>query len=95
MKEALTDYNGIGSIKYIIDDNLKNEESTSKQIKKKMKKNKPILMVEERHLPKQSTKNKIKSFLKKIIQSDYLKENLMLQKKLLNIKSKKNKWPQT
>jgi len=65
MKEALTDYNGIGSIKYIIDDNLKNEESTSKQIKKKkMKKNKPILMVEERHLPKQSTKNKIKSFLK-------------------------------
>ena len=65
MKEALTDYNGIGSIKYILDDNLKNDEYTSKQIKKNMKKNKPILMVEERYLPKESTKNKIKSFIKK------------------------------
>jgi len=38
VKEALTDYNGVGSIKYIIDDNLKNDEYTSKQIKKNMKK---------------------------------------------------------
>jgi len=29
-----------------------------------MKKNKPVLMVEERHLPKRSTKEKIKSFFK-------------------------------
>jgi len=64
MKEALTNYNGIGSIKYIIDDNLKNDEYTSKQIKKNIRKNKPILMVEERYLPKQSKKDKIKSFFK-------------------------------
>jgi len=64
VKEALTNYNGIGSIKYIIDENLKNDEYTSKQIKKNIKKNKPILMVEERYLPKQSTKDKIKSFFK-------------------------------
>jgi Ribonuclease G/E len=60
----LTKYNGPGSIKSIIDENLKNDESTSKQIKKNFKKNKPILMVEERHLPKKSTKDKIKSFFK-------------------------------
>jgi len=60
----LTNYNGPSSIKHIIDDNLKNDEYTSKQIKKNMKKNKPVLMVEERHLPKRSTKEKIKSFFK-------------------------------
>jgi len=64
VKEALTKYNGISSIKNIIDENLKNDEYTSKQIKKNMKKNKAILMVEERHLPKQSRKEKIKSFFK-------------------------------
>jgi hypothetical protein len=64
MKEALTNYNGVKSINHIINESLVNDEYTSKQIKKNMKKNKPILMVEERHLPKQSTKNKIKSFFK-------------------------------
>jgi hypothetical protein len=64
VKEALTNYNGVESIKSILDNNLKNDEYTSKQIKKNMKKNKPILMVEERHLPKQSAKEKIKSFFK-------------------------------
>jgi hypothetical protein len=64
MKEGLTSNNGMGFINYVIDKDLKNNEYTSKQIKKNLKKNKPILMVEERHLPKQSKKNKIKSFFK-------------------------------
>jgi hypothetical protein len=64
MKEALTNKNGLGYIKYIIEEDLKNNEYTSKQIRKNLKKNKPPLMVEERHLPKQSTKNKIRSFFK-------------------------------
>jgi len=66
MKEGLTENNGVRSLKYIIDANLKNDENTPKQIKKNLKKNKPILMVEDRYLHnKQNTKDKIKSFLKK------------------------------
>jgi hypothetical protein len=66
MKEALTENNGVRSLKSIIDANLKNDENTPKQIKKNLRKNKPILMVEDRHLHnKQNRKDKIKSFLKK------------------------------
>jgi len=66
MKEALTENNGVHSLKSIIDANLKNDEYTSKQIKKNLKKNKPILMIEDRHLhSKQNRKDKIKYFLKK------------------------------
>ena len=66
MKEALTENNSIHSLKSIIDANLKNDENTPKQIKKNLKKNKPVLMVEDRHLRnKQNTKDKIKSFLKR------------------------------
>ena len=64
MKEGLTDNKGLGIVKYIIEEDLKNNEYTSKQIRKNLKKNKPILMVEERHLPKKNPKNKIKSFFK-------------------------------
>ena len=38
VKEALTNYNGVSSIKNIIDENLKNDEYTSKQIKNNMRK---------------------------------------------------------
>jgi len=66
MKETLTEKNNVHSLKSIIDTNLKNDENTPKQIKKNLKKNKPILMVEDRQLRnKQNTKEKIKSFLKK------------------------------
>ena len=64
MKEGLTDNKGLGIVKYIIEEDLKNNEYTSKQIRKNLKKINDINGRRTIHLPKKNPKNKIKSFFK-------------------------------